>query len=351
MNLIIFLLVLSFIVAIHEFGHLLAAKAFGVYCYEYAVGMGPQLLKTRNTETTYALRLLPIGGFVAMAGAPEDDENYADVEVPEGRHLSEKKTWQRVIVMLAGVIMNFLLAWLLFSICLVSTGHYQEQPKAIIGEVLGNSAASEAGLQSGDVIQEIVSPSGNHVKPYLFSEMPKFESDKTYTISVLRNGEVKKVTIRPKYDAKQNRYWIGISAKQAPVKKVTLWNMWWYGAVTFGEVSGLMAKVIIQLFQGIGLQSLSGPVGIYQVTSRYASMGLIPLLFLVAQLSLNVGIFNLLPLPVLDGGQIVITLIEGAIHRPLKEKYKLWVMMACWFILIGLMLFVTWNDISRLLFH
>ena len=127
--------------------------------------------------------------------------------------------------------------------------------------------------------------------------------------------------------------------------------MWWYGALTFKEVSGLMAKTIVHLFQGIGLKNIAGPVGIYQATSQSASMGLIPLLFLMAQLSLNVGIFNLLPLPVLDGGQIIMTLIEAILHRPLKEKYKLWVMLACWVLLIGLMIFVTWNDISRLLFH
>lgn len=351
MNLIIFLLVLSFIVAIHEFGHLLAAKSFGVYCYEYAIGMGPQFWKVRKKETTYALRLLPIGGFVAMAGAPEDDENYPDIEVPKGRHLTEKKTWQRIVVMLAGVIMNFLLAWVLFSICLVSTGRYQEQPKAIVGEVFKNSAASEAGLQSGDIIQDIASPSGNHVKPYLFSEMPKFESSEAYTVTVLRNGESKTFTIRPKYNEKEKRYLIGISSKPSPIKKVNFWNMWWYGALTFKEVSGLMAKTIVHLFQGIGLKNIAGPVGIYQATSQSASMGLIPLLFLMAQLSLNVGIFNLLPLPVLDGGQIVMTLIEAILHRPLKEKYKLWVMLACWVLLIGLMIFVTWNDISRLLFH
>ena len=101
-------------------------------------------------------------------------------------------------------------------------------------------------------------------------------------------------------------------------------------------------------FHGSNLDQLSGPVGIFEVTSQAASLGIASYLFLLAEISLNIGIFNLLPLPVLDGGQVIFTLIEALIHRPLNQKIKLAIMSACWVILIGLMLFVTWNDISRL---
>lgn len=347
MNVVIFLLILSVIVAIHEFGHLMAAKYFSVYCYEYAIGMGPQLLKWKKKETVYSLRLIPMGGFVAMAGAPEDDAAYPDIEVPKGRHLSEQAPYKKVIIMLAGVIMNFLLAWVLLSLCLAFTGRYQAQPKAMVGKIQENSPAQKAGLMEGDIIKEIQSPNGKITKPQLFSELSQFQSSETYTLKVERKGKIQEIKLQPQMDQTKQRYLIGISAQEPEIKEITWWNMGWYGALSFFEVFGLMLTSILNLFRGIGLQDLSGPVGIYKVTSSYVSLGWIPVLFLMAQLSLNVGIFNLLPLPVLDGGQIVMVLIEKMIGRPLKEKYKLWVMLACWAILISLMLYATWNDIFR----
>lgn len=120
MTIIYFLLLLSIIICIHELGHLLAAKLFGVYCYEYSFGMGPALLQKKGKETIYSIRALPIGGFVSMAGEPDGDEAYPDVVVPEGRRLTEIARWKRIIVMLAGVTMNFLLALFLFSMIFFS---------------------------------------------------------------------------------------------------------------------------------------------------------------------------------------------------------------------------------------
>ena len=114
MTIIYFLLLLSAIILIHEAGHLVAAKLFGVYCYEFSFGMGPVLLKHKGKETQYSLRALPVGGFVAMAGETDGDEAYPDVEVPAGRRLTEKKPWQKIIIMLAGVFMNFVLAFMIF---------------------------------------------------------------------------------------------------------------------------------------------------------------------------------------------------------------------------------------------
>ena len=351
MNIIIFLLILSFIVAIHELGHLIAAKIFGVYCYEYAIGMGPQLFKTQKKETVYALRLLPIGGFVAMAGAPEDDEAYPDVVVPKGRHLSEQATWKKVIVMLAGVIMNFILAWLLFSFVLLSSGHYKAIPKAVIGKVQANSPAYVAGLKEGDIVTQIKQPDGKVSHPMLFSDLSIFQNEQAYKITVKRQGTAKTFVVYPKYNSQEKRYYIGITNVEVPIKKVNVVNMLWYGAIYFKDITILMLKSLSQLFQGIGLKEVSGPLGIYQATKTYAQMGLWPLLFLMGQLSLNIGIFNLLPLPVLDGGQIVIAVIEGLLKRKLKDKYKLWIILGCWGLLIALMLYATWNDIVRIFLH
>lgn len=136
MTIIYFLLLLSAIILIHEAGHLLAAKLFGVYCYEFSFGMGPVLLKHNGKETQYSLRVLPVGGFVAMAGETDGDEAYPDVKVPAGRRLTEKKPWQKIIIMLAGVFMNFVLAFMIFSLVILHNGTFASSPKAVVSTVV-----------------------------------------------------------------------------------------------------------------------------------------------------------------------------------------------------------------------
>ncbi|MBQ1468533.1 MAG: site-2 protease family protein, partial [Solobacterium sp.] len=127
-----------------------------------------------------------------------------------------------------------------------------------------------------------------------------------------------------------------------------LLNCWRYGAEEMSSIAGLLVRTLRQLIRGKGLNQLAGPVGIYNATAEYASLGFLSFMFLMAELSLNVGIMNLLPLPVLDGGQVVLVLAEKVIGKPLNQKVKAAIMGVCWVILIGIMVFVTWNDISRL---
>ena len=351
MTIIYFLLLLSIIICIHELGHLLAAKLFGVYCYEYSFGMGPALLQKKGKETIYSIRALPIGGFVSMAGEPDGDEAYPDVVVPEGRRLTEIARWKRIIVMLAGVTMNFLLALFLFSMIFLANGSYTESPKAIVNEVVANSPAERAGFKPGDVIKEVSLEDGTSFQPDTFMDMTLFFLEYeggTENYVVERDGQRIHLSVVPEYDAEQQRYMIGIVGGESTVTKVNFLNCWKYGLMEMGSITKLMITTLLRLFRGKGLEQLSGPVGIYNATSEYASLGIIAYLFLIAQLSLNVGIFNLLPLPVLDGGQVVITLAEGLIGHPINQKVKLALMGACWVLLIGLMLFVTWNDIARL---
>lgn len=352
MTIIYFLLLLSAIILIHEAGHLVAAKIFGVYCYEYSFGMGPVLFHKKWKETQYSIRALPIGGFVAMAGETDGDEAYPDVVVPEGRRLTEKKPWQKIIIMLAGVFMNFVLAFMIFSLVILSNGSYVSSPKAVVAQVVENSPAEKAGFEAGDKILEITKADGSSIKPDTYLDMQAFSSgytdEETYRIE--RNGKELTLSVTPEYNAESDSYLIGIQGEQAVNHDVTLLNCWKYGIEEMGSITKLMIATIAGLiFHGAGMQQLSGPVGIYQATKTYASMGISAYLLLIAQLSLNVGIFNLLPLPVLDGGQVVITALEWVTHRTFSTKIKTGIMIACWVILIGLMLFVTWNDISRLI--
>lgn len=352
MTIIYFLLLLCMIILIHEAGHLIAAKIFGVYCYEYSFGMGPLLLKKKGKETQYSLRLLPIGGYVAMAGETDGDELYPDVVVPEGRRITEIAPWKKIIIMLAGVFMNFVLAFLIFSLVILSQGQYTTSPKAIVASVVEDSPALKAGFQEGDKIISITKEDGSSCNPDTFLDMQSFSSGYSgvETYEVERDGEVITISCTPEYNEESDSYLIGIQGEAAVVNDVNILNCWKYGIDEMYSITKLMLTTLKALiFHGSGLNQLSGPVGIYEATETYASYGIATFMLLVAQLSLNVGIFNLLPLPVLDGGQVVITVLEWITHRTFSQKVKMGIMIACWVLLIGLMVFVTWNDISRLI--
>jgi regulator of sigma E protease len=351
MNIIYFLILLSLIIVIHELGHFIAAKKFGVYCYEFSFGMGPVIWKHKGKETQFSIRALPIGGFVAMAGEQDGDEAYPDVVVPAGRRLTEKKPWQKIIIMLAGVFNNFVLAYLIFSFVILGGGTFSQSPKAVVDQVTENSPAEAAGFQSGDVIKKIVKEDGSSVEPDNYIDMQAFSSNYsgTETYTVERNGEEVILTVTPQYNEETQSYLIGISAPETETINVNLANCWYYGGYEMKMITKLMFTTLAGLFlHGSGLNQMSGPVGIYQAAGESAAMGFSAFMFLVAELSLNVGIFNLLPLPVLDGGQVIITIIEWIAHRSLNEKVKMGIMIACWVLLLGLMVFVTWNDILRL---
>ncbi len=352
MTFIYFLLLLSVIICIHEGGHLAAAKFFNVYCYEYSFGMGPALLQKKGKETIYSIRAIPIGGFVSMAGEADGDEAYPDVEVPAGRRLNELVPWKRIIIMLAGVFMNFVLAWVIFSLIMLGNGSYSDSPKAMIGEVMENSPAEAAGLKAGDIVKTITSEGGNSVKPKTYLDMQMFLAENNgeavfYTVE--RDGETMTFEIVPEYMEEYERYMIGIVGPEAETHPVGFLNCWKYGLIEMQTLTVLMLRTLASLLRGYGLNQLSGPVGIYSAAGEAASMGALAFLFLVGELSLNIGIFNLLPLPVLDGGQVVLTLCEMTAGRPLNTKIKTGIMAVCWVLLIGIMLFVTWNDISRLI--
>lgn len=351
LNIIYFLLLLSLIIIIHEAGHFIAAKMFGVYCYEFSFGMGPCIFKKKGKETQFSIRALPIGGFVAMAGELDGDEAYPDVEVPEGRRLIDKKPWQKIIIMLAGVFNNFVLAFVIISFVTLSQGTYVSSPKAIVNSVVEGSPAEKAGFQAGDVIKKITKEDGSSVEPDTYMDMQVFTTNysgvETYTLD--RNGEEVTISVQTEYNEEEEIYYIGIMAPTPEETKVNLLNCWYYGALQMVQLTKFMLTAIVNLFTGVGLEQLSGPVGIYEAAGQYAALGFSAFMFLVAELSLNVGIFNLLPLPILDGGQVVVTVIEWIVHRPLNEKVKTGIMIACWVLMIGLMVFVTWNDIARLL--
>ncbi len=346
MEILYFILILSVIIILHELGHLMSAKYFHVYCKEFSIGMGPVLYKKQFKETAFAIRLLPLGGFVSMAG----EEGVDDENIPFERSLKGIAWWKQVIIMAAGAIMNILLAWVLFIAVTMAQGRVVLPSEPIIEGFSEQSAAQEAGFLIGDRILTITSE-GETTKindfddiSEHFSYFPESEAE----FSVERDGEILQIKLTPRYHEAQGRYLAGFSAK-TNIKEISIWESFRYGTERMLDGSTAIFRSLGKLIRGIGLENLSGPVGIYQVTAQTTQNGLLPALALIALLSLNIGIFNLLPLPILDGGRIFIVLIEKISGRALGERAESIIMGIGVVLLVALMVFATWQDIMRLL--
>ncbi len=341
-----FVLVLGVIVLVHEFGHFIFAKLFGVYCGEFAIGMGPTLISKQGKETKYAIRAFPVGGFVAMAGENEDDEAFKDI--PKERTIKGIAVYKRVIIMAAGATFNLILAWvLLFSVSVLSP---IPNPNTNKIQVVKDSAAS-AYLQDQDrIIGLDINGKTIDVKNYaeVATALPSDGSPVTFKIE--RDGSMLSKTITPKLvtEGNESRYLYGISAM--PFNETFGGNVK-YANMKFVEFSQLIVQTLSKLITSPAQTSsnLSGPIGIYQVVNQAASQGIITLMFLTALLSVNIGIFNLLPIPILDGGRIVLEVISGITKKPISKKLESGLMYAGIALILLLLLVSTWNDIGRLI--
>jgi regulator of sigma E protease len=333
MDFIYFVIVLGIIVFIHELGHLIAAKSFGVYCKEFAIGMGPRIFALKGKETTYSIRLLPLGGFVTMAG----EEGVDAEDIPLQRTIKGIKRYQRMIVMLAGIFMNILLAWVNFVGMYMATGKVNLAPKPIVAGVVADSPAARAGFHYGDKIVKLTFSDGTVIIPKDFYEVVQFiqlYTDET-TFLVERDNTTIEIKVTPEYIKAENRYFVGLKLPDPIVKQINPIQAIGYGTQTLGS--------------GIGLKAISGPVGIFKVTSQTAAQGISSLIVLIGVLSLNVGIFNLLPIPLLDGGRVLLTGIEMILRKPLNPKVESFLLTFSAGMMIALLLMVTWQDILRLL--
>lgn len=361
---------MSLIIVSHEFGHLITAKLFGVYCYEFSLGMGPKLFSKKGKETEYSVRAFPLGGFVRMAGEDDAanpvivDENgeekaaETEIEIPEDRKLTGVAPWKRLIIMLAGIFMNLVLGVALFSIMYGIMGDYVDYPDPVIVTVQENGPADLAGFMPNDRILSVTYANGITIKPETFYEvstyMQAYPGESVYKVE--RDGKVFDITITPEYDNEYGRYMLGVTMGEYKVYEVNWANAPYYGL----KYSKFMMKEVFMtlgnLIQGKGLQNLSGPVGIYEATDEAMSSatsiyeGFMYFINIWAVLSLNVGAFNLLPIPMMDGGRALMTLFEIVTGRPISKKVENFLMLAS-LALIGLLFaYVMFNDITKLLF-
>ena len=345
MTLIYFILMLGIIVFIHELGHFIWAKKFGVYCYEFSLGFGPKLFSFRrkNDETLYCLRLIPIGGYVAMAGEEVDD----DKSVSKDKKLYNKPWYKKLIIILAGIINNFILGFLILFLIALIYGSYTTEP--IIGVVTKDSSSQKAGIKEGD---KIISINGEKTRTWddVTLKLVLSNNDKTQEFLLETSDGKKKVSVKPEKITDENgnvsySYGIGLD----DTRYHGLGNAFKYATSKFGSIFNSMIVTIKALVTGkVGLDSLSGPVGIYSIVGSQSKAGLSGLLYLLAYLSINVGFINLIPFPAFDGYRAVIILIERITRKKVNAKVDAIVNQVGLFLLFALMIYITIKDVLRL---
>jgi len=406
-----FIILISFLVVIHEGGHFLTAKAFGMKVNEFAVGFGPKIWGKQKGETMYSVRWIPLGGFCALEGEEE--------ESTDPRAFNNKSVWARFWVVVMGPVVNIVFALLVFFIMYLSVGQYQT---TIIESFTENSIAEEVGIQIGDEVYKI---NGKRMRTIsAINEFMRVNEDKEITVTIKRGNEKLDYTFVPRtietgyvgLEFKNQETIIsavsidspaegaeikkgdkilkvndtpvstadefsGIISKNANVpvtityerdnteNTVTVtpvcpdllkdYEIGFIGEVAYDKL-GLISKSfwqsidqatsmlnqVVQIFSGqIELKYLSGPVGIAKVVGQ-ANTGM-SFLYLVVFISLNLGIVNLLPIPPLDGGKLVFILIEAIIRRKPNPKIEMYLQLVGMGLLVALMVFVTFNDITR----
>ena len=342
MTLIYMILILGIIVFIHEFGHFLFAKKAGIYVYEFSLGMGPRIFKfnRNNDETEYSLRLFPIGGFVRLAG----EEIEADQNIPEDKRMQSKTWTEKFLTIIAGIMFNFILSIFVFFIVGLVNGCPQNKP--YIDSV-------EDGINSNvvSVGDRIVAVNGKKV---MFTDILVLDvhmnSGKPLHLTIQNDSGKKDVVLNPievnNDGVVSYKYGIGLSDDS----KTGLIASIGYAFSKFVSLFIQMIMVVFYLFIGkLGLSSMSGPVGIFNVVGESAQAGFINLVYLVGFISLNVGFMNLLPIPALDGGRVFFLIIEKIKGKSLDPKVENTINAVGFALLMLLMVVVTFNDIFKLL--
>ena len=342
MTFILFILILGLIVFIHELGHFIMAKKHGIYVYEFSLGFGPKLFSfhRKNDETEYMIKLIPLGGYVMLAGETDED----DKKIKEDQKLYNKSFLQKMSVMLAGVFNNFLLGFIIIFILGLIYGTSFSSNK--LSNLEKDYPLYKAGARKGDTILKINNTS---IKNFDDVELALALAGEGKTVNITikkKDNKVETYKIKPVYDEESKSYFYGISIRNIEGKG--LLDAFKYACLKVVSIFKGLIIIIISLFSGkLGINSLSGPVGIYKVVGEASkgSMAVYSLLYLTAYLSINVGFMNVLPFPAFDGGQAFLLIVEKIIRKKISTKVKAIINGIGFALLMILMVYVTIKDI------
>ena len=340
---------LGVLIFVHELGHFLVAKYTGVGVERFSIGFGPRIIGRTYGETEYRLSVIPLGGYVKLSGENPDDESTGSVP----NSFAAKSVWVRLAIIAAGPSFNFLMAIIIYSaIYIVGVPRIP----AVVGNVSSESPAMQAGLVEGDKIVRI---NGRPIEFWLdMKRVVTKNAGRDLVLLIEREGRRINLHVVPKLTKDKNIFGepiqegrLGIRAPNTRVYKsypphVALWK----GTVRTYELTKLTVLAVIKLIQGtIPAKSIGGPIMIIQMTGEQAKVGLFSYISFLALLSINLGILNLLPIPILDGGHIVFLSLEAVMARPLSIKWREIAQQVGLVLIITLMLFALLNDITRII--
>lgn len=333
---IIFVIIfLSILILVHELGHFLAAKKFGLLVEEFGFGLPPKIWGKKIGETFYSVNALPFGGFVKILG--EDDGN----PIME-RNFASLKIWRRVVIISAGVLFNFLLGWLVISFVFMIG-----VPQAVvITDIKKNSPAVEIGLKANDKIAGY-NTTGEFIR-YVNENRGK-EID----LKIQRNGDSLDLKIIPRVNPPIGEGALGIGLVDAGLPKKPVFESFWEGLkisvemikMIFTAIFSLITKAIVGK---ASLEQIAGPVGIVKLTAQAGTLGIVYLLQLLAMISLNLAVINIFPFPALDGGRLLFLAVEKIKGSPLNQKFEKTANTVGFILLISLMVLITIKDIIKL---
>lgn len=333
--------VFGLLVLAHEWGHFAVAKAMGMRVDEFAIGFGPRLWSARRGETLYSLRCVPLGGFTDIAGMDPADNDAGE------RGYSAKPPWRRLATILAGPAMNLVLPVFIFFALFLTVGISAPSRTNQLGDLMPNLPAQRAGLRPGDVVERINGQSVANWDDMV--ALINAAGTEPLAFEVRRNGEALRATLAAERDPDSGRLLVGITSPmvhyQPGIAQSAVMSVQRTCTITRQMLLGLA-----RLVRGEDVAELSGPLGVAQMAGEVtATGGFAALMNFAALLSLNLGIINLVPIPALDGGHVLVTLLETLAGRRLSAQALHYTQVAGVTVLVAIMLFATRNDLVRIL--
>lgn len=343
LSIIALLIVLGVVVFVHELGHFWAARWAGVRVDTFSIGFGPAILKWHDKHgTVWKLACLPLGGYVSIYGQEDmfDRKKYA--ELPDDKkngHYLSVPAWKQFIIVAAGVTMNFILAWIIYS------GIFMFQPRQVqlpvVGQVIQESIAFDAGVKPGDTIVRIDDKKITNWGELIIAK--ELASGHNADVLLLRGEKLVRVELAP-----AERWGLVADGSKTELRKKGFFDGLYAGARETYNQSKTLLVVLKQIITGErSSKQLGSFITIAEVSGQALAMGLVALLSIIALLSVNLGVINLLPLPVLDGGYLLILIIEAIIRRKLGGRGMEIAILIGWLLIIGLFALTMWNDIAR----
>ncbi len=344
-----FVIVVSIIVLIHEFGHFIVAKKMGVKVEKFSLGFGPKIMGRKFGETEYVVSALPLGGYVKMLGEDSDEKLSPE---DEKRSFNNLSPFKRFLIVFSGPAFNFIFAIIILSI-VFSFG--KPVLRSVVGSVIKNDPAASAGLKKGDVITSI-----NGKKIWKWSSLANYlqlYGKKPVTLGITHARKSFFVRVKPKLitgvnmlGQKAKRYVIGIyPSNKTKYVYTNIFNAFWFAVKETWFIIKITAISIgLLIARKIPVSDLGGPVMIAQLSGTAASLGLSPFFYFIAIISVNIGLINLFPIPALDGGHLLFNIVEMIRRKPLSVKFQENASKLGFALLILLLLFITYNDILRI---